>query len=112
MTVDAGTLRHYVSLERPDITLDDQTGAQNKTWTPVKNVYAAIEPLSGREFVAAASVQSSVTTRVTIRYTDGLRSDWRIVHRGRIYNIRAILADRESGMEYLTLPCSEGSDEG
>ena len=31
----------------------------------------------------------------------------RIDHGGKIYNILGVLSDKESGMDYLTLPCSE-----
>jgi head-tail adaptor len=37
----------------------------------------------------------------------------RIVHGERIYNIEGVLADKSSGLEYLTCPCSQGvSDSG
>ena len=78
---------------------------------------AAIEPLSTREYLASQSKDSEVTTRITVRYHPGLKAAQRIVHktaRGvKIYNPQGVLADRDSGLEYVTLPCSEGvSDDG
>ena len=32
----------------------------------------------------------------------------RIVFRGRLFNIEGVLSDPVSGLEYMTLPCSEG----
>ncbi|KPB96501.1 Head-tail adaptor protein [Pseudomonas syringae pv. maculicola] len=36
----------------------------------------------------------------------------RALHRGRIYNIHGALPDAKSGLEYLTLPVSEGLNNG
>ncbi|HDG7399279.1 phage head closure protein, partial [Klebsiella pneumoniae] len=53
-----------------------------------------------------------VTTRITIRYREGVTRKHRILFRGRIYNIEGVLPDPRSGREYLTLPCSEGANDG
>ena len=36
----------------------------------------------------------------------------RILHRGKIYNIEGVLPDDESGLQWLTLPYSEGVKDG
>jgi SPP1 family predicted phage head-tail adaptor len=85
------------------------------TWTTVTgwdSVPAAIEPLSAREFIAAQAVQSAVTARITLRYRAGLDASMRIVHNGTIYNIAGVLADPDSGLEYVTIPVSTGVNNG
>jgi hypothetical protein len=47
-----------------------------------------------------------------MRNLPGLLPSMRLVHRGKIYNPAGILTDKESGLEYVTLPCSEGVNEG
>lgn len=74
-------------------------------------MWAAIEPLSAREFVQSAAGQSEVTARITIRTRDILATD-RIAYRGVVYNIRGVLPDKESGLEYITLPVGTGVNEG
>lgn len=109
MALSAGRLRHRIRIERPDYTQDPITGEMTQGWELVADkVPAAIEPLSAREFMAAQAVQSKVTARILIRRRDGIDATMRIIHRGLIYNIHGVLADPESGLEYLTLPCSEG----
>lgn len=113
MALSAGRLRHRIRIERPDYTQDPITGEMVLSWElVVEKVPAAIEPLSAREFIAAQATQSAVTARIVIRQRDDVDATMRIIHRGRIYNIRGVLADPKSGLEYLTLPCSMGVNDG
>ncbi len=75
-------------------------------------VWAGIEPLSARDFIAAQAVQSEVTARIVIRYREGVTAAMRIKHAGRLYTIHGVLPDAKSGREYLTLPVSEGVNDG
>lgn len=109
--LDSGKLRHRVSIERITRTQDQVTGAISETWTEIAKVWAAVEPLSAREFVQSAAGQSEVTARITIRTRDILATD-RIIHRGTVYNIRGVLSDKDSGLEYITLPVAAGVNEG
>lgn len=108
----AGKLRHHVMLQRAEYSQDPVSGDVVSSWADVGKVWAGIEPLSAREFVAAAAGQSEVTARVVIRYRPGITSAMRILHRGKVYNIQGVLADMDSGLDYLTLPCSEGVSDG
>ena len=112
MALAAGKLRHRVVVEQLVVNINSFGEQDPAQWVPFAEVWAAIEPLSGREFLAASQTQSSVSCRITIRTLSGLLPSMRIVHRGKVYNIAAILADKESGIEYATLMCSEGSNEG
>ena len=121
MSIEAGRLRHRVRIEQLTYLLDShgdqyqdpETGESRPEWVEVDTVWAAIEPLSAREFIAAQSTQSQITARIVIRYRDGLDASMRLVHvrTGRpdvVYNPAAFLPDVESGLEYLTAPCSTG----
>lgn len=113
MALSAGRLRHRVRIERPSYEQDPVTGEMILSWELVaEKVPAAIEPSSVREFISAQAMQSSVTARIVIRRRPGIDATMRIVHRGQVYNIHGVLADPESGLEYLTLPCSEGVSDG
>lgn len=109
----AGLLRHRVEIQRPDYVQDQETGEMIKTWVTVwAKVPCSIEPLSAREFIAASATQSAVSARIVIRYRAGVDATMRILHLDKIYNIEGVLADKESGRDYLTLPCSEGVSDG
>lgn len=111
-TLDAGELRHYIRIDSRTNTRDSNTGESVTTWTKLADVWAKISPLSGKEFIAAQSVSSEVTGRVTIRYRDDVSATNRIVYRNKVYNIVAVLPDNESGLEWLTLLTSEGVTDG
>lgn len=111
MSLEAGRLRHRVSIERIVRTQDPDTGAITEYWVEIARVWAAIEPLSAREFVQSAAGQSEVTGRITIRSRDILATD-RITRPGIVYNIRGVLPDKDSGLEYITLPVGTGVNEG
>lgn len=110
--IASGKLRHKVALQRPIRTQNPDTGSVSTTWETIANVWASVEPLSAREFIAAQAVQSEISARITIRYRPDVDATMRILHRGRIYNIQGVLSDPRSGLEYLTLPCSEGVNDG
>ena len=103
-----GKLRHKMTLQQPVTTQDTTTGEMVTVWTDVAKVWASLEPLSANAFVAAGAEQSEVTARVTIRYRDDVTSKMRLVYRGMYYDIKGVLADPKSGLEYLTLPVGEG----
>ena len=109
----SGTLRHRVDIEQQVHTQNPQTGEMVTTWSVfAASIPASIEPLSAREFVQAAATQSQVTARVVMRYRAGVTAAMRIKHGSTIYNIHGVLADKVSGQEYLTLPVSEGLNDG
>lgn len=102
--MEAGKLRHRVILESPVYEQDAATGAMTPGWAYVAEVWAAIEPLSARDLITAQAHQSKVTARIVMRQRPDLRPDMRINHNGRLYLIEGILADKESGLEYVTIP--------
>jgi SPP1 family predicted phage head-tail adaptor len=121
MSLEAGRLRHRVRIESLQYLLDSHgdvyqnpdTGETRQEWTEVATVWAAIEPVSGREFIQSRAIQAEIVARIVTRYRDGLTAAMRLVHvrTGRadvIYSPHAFLADKESGLEYLTIPCSTG----
>lgn len=110
--MQAGKLRHRIIIETPDKSRDPQTGAVINGWKTLTTVWASVEPLSVREFISAKSEQGELTARIMIRYRDDVTRKCRIKFRGKIYNIAGILPDPISGREYLTLPCSEGVNDG
>lgn len=63
----AGALNYRITLQSRS-TSQDASGGQILTWTDVAPVWANIDPLSGRELLAAQAVQSTMSHRITIRY--------------------------------------------
>ena len=72
---------------------------------------AEIYPMSGREFVAAQSIQAGVNTKITIRWMDGIKPSMRVLHGDQVYNIRAVLPD-PTLRRHITLMCESGANNG
>ena len=108
----AGKLRHKVMIQAPGLTQDPVSGDMVPGWADFASVFASIEPLSARDFIAAQANQSEITARIVIRYREGILPTMRILHRGKVYAIQGALPDAHSGLEYITLPVSEGVSDG
>jgi len=114
MSIAAGKLRHRIQIQAHRyIGQDPSTGEEQRDWVTVRECWAAIEPLSARDLIAAQAAQSKATARITIRYADDIDASMRIrdVRRGKevIYEIEGPpLEDPVSGLEYLTLLCARG----
>ena len=107
MKLNAGRLRHRIRIEKPMVTQDPDTGALIEAVQIIGTVFASIEPLSAREFIAAQSTQSQITAKILIRYRSGLTPDMRLIDvaTGTVYNPAGFLPDPYTGRDWLTIPC-------
>lgn len=127
-----GPLRHRVKIQTPVITRDDCGGAI-ETWedfaapasgvytdpaiagaetdsgttgvltTLTSTFYASIEPLIGREYMAAKQMQADVTHKIRMRYIPGLTTTMRIVFGTRVFEIESILNVQERNRELVIM---------
>ena len=92
--IDSGKLRHRISFQQYDGTVDqygDVRDDEDENWVTVKTVWAGIYPVAGREFYEAEQNQSEVTHNIYCRYFDGISPAMRILHKGKIYQIISVL---------------------
>lgn len=106
MTV--GELRDVATLLVPAAVADSQ-GGQTTTWSDGDTVHAAIVPLSGREALAAGAVQSSLSTRITLRYRDGVTAQHRLRRDrdGQVYELVGPPRDVDGRRRWLELDAVE-----
>lgn len=107
----AAKLRHLGAIEQLVTTQDLSSGATVEEWRPFARAWAAIDALSGREFIAAQAVQAGVNTRITIRHLDGIVPSMRFNYRGTLYDIRAVLPD-PTLKRHINLMCESGVADG
>jgi SPP1 family predicted phage head-tail adaptor len=107
--VAAGPFRYQVQLQSPVVQQDGASGEPVITeWTNEGGpVWAAIESLSGREWLASAEFRPGVNTRIRIRWREDITAQWRAVRGLKIYSIEAVLP-RYEGMSEVHLMCGEG----
>lgn len=101
ITIFAGTLNRRIWIQKPVATQDEFGGqpdpSQPTAWQNVMQLWAAIEPLGGRELAQAAQIYPESNTRFTIRgYPHGtgtpeISPEMRIVDQyGTLYDITNI----------------------
>jgi SPP1 family predicted phage head-tail adaptor len=108
MAIEAGRLRHKPELQEQQTTQDSTTGEMVIAWVTIAEPWAAVEPASVSAFIAAAAQQSEVRGQFVIRHRENINATMRFLHRGLAYRILGVLTDKDSGIEYMTLPVSEG----
>lgn len=112
MALETGKLRHRIKVQRQVQGRDAETGEVTVKWADFKSLWASVEPLSVREFISSQATQSQIVARIVVRYRTDLLPTMRILYRGKVYNPQGWLPDAESGLEYMTAPCSEGVNDG
>lgn len=105
----AARLRHRVTIQQPVVAVNGY-GERITTWSTVATVWAAVEPLRGREFFDAEQVQAEISHRVIMRYRAGMESTMRLLHEGRVLHITAPPIDVDERHRELQLMCREMPD--
>lgn len=101
----AGRLRHRVTIQSVT-TNTDSYGQPIESWSTFAEVWAAVEPLTGREYFQAQQLQAEVTYRVRIRYLTGVLPTMRVLHDSRTFEVQAVINLDERNRE-LHLMCRE-----
>lgn len=102
--MQAGKLRHRVSLQQPGTTQDD-IGQPIVSWTEVAKVWADIRYLSGTEAIRSDAAVSIGRASIQIRKRAGVLATMRVVDAaGVVYKINAVLPDMVN-RDCINLPC-------
>lgn len=101
----AGKLRHQITIEQVTET-QSTTGMTAETWSEFATVWAAVEPLRGREFFASKQIQAEISTRIRIRYLAGITPKMRVLFGTRVYLIDSVIDAEERHIE-MQLMCRE-----
>ena len=100
----AGNLDQRIELQELVEGFDDY-GQPLSAWQTYLSAWAAVEPLQGREYLAAMQNQSETTIRVRLRYRPGVKSAMRVKHGARLYGIQSVIDVKSTGRE-LVLMCT------
>lgn len=103
--MNIGDLRHRVTIQHK-VSGKDEDGLPVEEWRPLAEIWAAVEPLQGREFWQAKAVQSEATVRVRIWYRPDITTAMRVQYGNRILDIETMIDPEERHVE-LHLLCKE-----
>lgn len=107
--IDPGKMRHRITFQTftgEQDSFGDPLQADDTQWKNAVMLWAAIEPISGREFYAAEQSQSEVSHKIRCRYCTGLDTAMRITYGKRRFKIVSLI-DWEERHESLLLMCKE-----
>lgn len=90
--MEPGELRDRVEIQRRS-QAQDNFGAPAGSWQTLATVCAKIEPMNGKEAFSAGAIQAGVDTRITTRYRDDIRPEYRIVFGAQIFDVKAVIPD-------------------
>lgn len=99
----AGALHERVTLQAKSVARDAY-GGEVVTWQDQATVWAAVEPINGREYVALRAGQADITLRVRMRYRAGVTPEWRLLWQTRPYDIVDVI-DVNARRTELVLMC-------
>ncbi len=86
MKIKAGDLRQLVTLQRP-VNQVNEKGRRITGWEDAATVHAGKADVSGREFYVAQAHHAEDVVTFTLRWREDVTAEWRLVHRGAVYNI-------------------------
>lgn len=101
MTYVTQDLNRKITFQEKTIEQDPDTGEMIVVWVDFVSVFARVDPLVGREYFAAAAVQSEDTTKFTLRYRGDLSPAMRIAFDGQHFGITSIQNIRSGNRETL-----------
>jgi SPP1 family predicted phage head-tail adaptor len=103
----AGGMEQRVQIERPVVETDPTGEALVAAWVPFAKVWAEITPLSGREWLVSAEYRPGVSTKIRIRWLDGVNASMRVLRGETVYSIDAVLP-KLLGEKEIWLMCGDG----
>lgn len=104
--MDIGRMKHRITIQKY-IESKNEYGEVIKNWVDFKTVWASVEPILGRKFFMAETVNSEITHEITMRYIPGVKTNMRVKFKDRIFEQKAPPINvRESNKE-LKLMCKE-----
>lgn len=105
--MDINKLRHRVTIQENQGTINDGGGNKLPNWVDVATVWAEVRPVNGQEATIAEKRGQQVTHAVNMRYRPNVKKDkHRIIHKGRILKIEYVLNVDERDIE-LNITCRE-----
>jgi SPP1 family predicted phage head-tail adaptor len=111
--MQAGSLRQRVAFDEP-VTTQDATGDEIVTWTPAFDLWASVEPLTGREQMAGGGILAEGNARIRLRWSEQaarINAKWRARHNGTVYNLKSV-AHLDSARREIEIMARSGVDSG
>ena len=97
--MDIGRMKHRITFQVQDLE-------QEETWNDILSTWANINPISGKEYYSAETINSDLTHKIRLRYRKGITPDMRVIYNDRIFYIISVINEYEKNT-MLQLMCRE-----
>jgi SPP1 family predicted phage head-tail adaptor len=113
--VRSGNFRHRLTFQTKSKE-QDELGEPINAWVDAFKCWGEVAPMSGRELIAAAAVQSEVTHTISVRYRPELQNPkdvaaMRVLFGARVFDINASMNQDERN-RLVMLQAKEGINNG
>lgn len=98
--MDPGKLNKRITFQLQDLDSEDEY------WKDIATTWANINPISGKEYYSAETINSDLTHKIRLRYRRGITPDMRIIYNDRIFYIISVINEYEKNT-MLQLMCRE-----
>lgn len=105
-TINPGILNKRIIIQSPP-TAKDSYGAPTGDWTDYKTVWASINPIVGKEYFSAETVNNEITHKIRIRYIPGVKPSMRVKYNDRYFEIVGPPINYKEANIELQLMCKE-----
>ncbi len=105
--------RHRLEIQQP-ATVQGASGQEVPNWTPFATLWAGIEPIKGKESLAANQVLGELDTRIVLRWSplaDQIKDTFRGLHQGVVYNF-ATPAHHNLARREIEIMAKSGRNDG
>jgi SPP1 family predicted phage head-tail adaptor len=108
-SIESGKLRFLVTIQSL-VGTKDSFGQEVQSWQTFKQVWASIEPLMGRELIAAQQIAGQADVKIRSRYVAGVTPKMRATYGGHTYDIQGVQNVANRNRE-LVMMCVERVEE-
>jgi SPP1 family predicted phage head-tail adaptor len=108
---NSGSFRHRIIIQHFLFEKDELGQESDGEWVDIKQVWANIKTMQGREYFAAAATQNENTVRFITRYNQDIDPSMRVQYKGRLFYIISVINDDEAN-KTLTIITKEGGQNG
>lgn len=98
--MDPGKLNKRITFQLQDLDSEDED------WKDIATTWANINPISGKEYYSAETINSDLTHKIRLRYRKGITPDMRVIYNDRIFYIISVINEYEKNT-MLQLMCRE-----
>ena len=98
----AGKLTKRIIIQTSTVTVDGE-GMITQSWATFATVWAAVEPLMGREYLLAGQISEAISTRFRIRHLAGVTAAMRISYDSKTYAITTVIDVNEEHREMILM---------